>query len=210
MILRDYHVHTDFSDGKASPEEMAAAALARGMEELGFSDHSHTPFDESYCIAAGRAAEYRARVEALKAQYAGRLRILCGLEQDVYSQPPEQPFDYLVGSAHFVRPRPEVYVPVDVSPEILARAAAHYYDADIYALCEAYFDTAGRVLEQTGADIIGHFDLIAKFQEREPLFNEAHPRYVAAWQKAVDRLLPYGKPFEINTGAMSRGYRTSP
>ena len=37
-----------------------------------------------------------------------------------------------------------------------------------------------------------------------------HPRYVKAWQNAADILLKTGKPFEINTGAMSRGYRTSP
>ena len=37
-----------------------------------------------------------------------------------------------------------------------------------------------------------------------------HPRYVKAWQSAADTLLKTGKPFEINTGAMSRGYRTEP
>ena len=31
-----------------------------------------------------------------------------------------------------------------------------------------------------------------------------------AWQKAMDKLLPYNRPFEINTGAISRGYRTTP
>ena len=31
-----------------------------------------------------------------------------------------------------------------------------------------------------------------------------------AWQTAADRLLKTGKPFEINTGAISRGYRTEP
>ncbi len=30
---------------------------------------------------------------------------------------------------------------------------------------------------------------------------------MAAWQKAVDRLLLAGVPFEINTGGMTRGYR---
>ena len=37
-----------------------------------------------------------------------------------------------------------------------------------------------------------------------------HPRYVAAWQYAVDELLIYDIPFEINTGAISRGYKTQP
>ncbi|MGX8704670.1 MAG: hypothetical protein ACSW8H_09525, partial [bacterium] len=40
------------------------------------------------------------------------------------------------------------------------------------------------------------------------LFDEGHPRYVAAWQKAADKLIATGVPFEINTGGMSRGWRT--
>ena len=53
-------------------------------------------------------------------------------------------------------------------------------------------------------------DLITKFIEREPLFDTSHPRYVRAWQRAADELLKSGVPFEINTGAISRGYRTEP
>ena len=44
----------------------------------------------------------------------------------------------------------------------------------------------------------------------DALFDPHHPRYVAAWQKAVDQLVQYDVPFEINTGAISRGYRTQP
>ena len=64
--------------------------------------------------------------------------------------------------------------------------------------------------EVTKCDIIGHFDLITKFIEQDPAFDTNHPRYVKAWQQAADELLKTGKPFEINTGAISRGYRTSP
>ena len=66
-----------------------------------------------------------------------------------------------------------------------------------------------RVLK-CGADIIGHFDLISKFNEAGALFDEADPRYIAASRAAADALLKTGKPFEINTGAISRGYRTAP
>ena len=62
--------------------------------------------------------------------------------------------------------------------------------------------------DRTRCQLIGHFDLIAKLNEREHLFDEEDPRYVAAWRKAADVLLRTGLPFEINTGAISRGYRT--
>ena len=61
-----------------------------------------------------------------------------------------------------------------------------------------------------GMDIIGHFDLITKFYEGGALFDETEPRYIAASRAAADVLLKTGKPFEINTGAISRGYRTAP
>lgn len=39
-ILGDLHAHSDASDGKATPEEMAAAAIARGLDYLAITDHS--------------------------------------------------------------------------------------------------------------------------------------------------------------------------
>ena len=42
------------------------------------------------------------------------------------------------------------------------------------------------------------------------MFDERHPRYEAAVDKVLKRLIPSGAVFEINTGAMSKGYRTTP
>ena len=47
MIKADLHVHTTFSDGLNTPEEIVLAAIGMGLEKLGFSDHSHTSFDET-------------------------------------------------------------------------------------------------------------------------------------------------------------------
>ena len=62
----------------------------------------------------------------------------------------------------------------------------------------------------TGCQIVGHLDLAAKFNHQQPLFDEAHPRYLAAAADAVDALRKHDLIFEINTGAMSRGYRRAP
>ena len=35
----DYHMHTNFSDGRDTHEDMLASALVRGVSEIGFSDH---------------------------------------------------------------------------------------------------------------------------------------------------------------------------
>ena len=209
MILRDLHMHTSYCDGTAAPEEMILSAIDKGLTAVGICCHSYTAFDESYCIKKADIPRYIGELHYLRAKYFDRIHVLCGVEQDHYSDQPTDEFDYVIGSVHYVK-EGEEYIPVDESAEILKNAADKYFGGDIYALCERYFDTVADVAEKTSCDIIGHFDLITKFIEKEPLFDTAHPRYRAAWQKAADELLKYDIPFEINTGAISRGYRTTP
>ena len=54
--------------------------------------------------------------------------------------------------------------------------------------------------------IVGHFDLITKFRA----FDEERPDYKDAALTAADALLDRGLVFEVNTGAMSRGYLSRP
>lgn len=209
MITKDLHMHTCYCDGAAAPEEMVKSAIDKGLTTVGISGHSYTFFDESYCMQKAAVPRYLAECRYLRAKYFDRIHVLCGVEQDYYSDYPTDEFDYVIGSVHYVKVD-DAYIPVDESVEILKDAVYNYFGGDIYALCELYFATVADVVNKTDCDIIGHFDLISKFIEREPLFDTHHPRYVAAWQKAVDQLVQYDVPFEINTGAISRGYRTSP
>ena len=59
-------------------------------------------------------------------------------------------------------------------------------------------------------DIIGHFDLITKFNQKAVMFDEQHPRYINAAVKAIDVLIKKNIPFEINTGVIIRGYKDRP
>jgi histidinol-phosphatase (PHP family) len=207
--MTDLHVHTTFSDGRSTPEDVVQAAIAKGMTTLGFSDHSYTHFDTAYCIPKEKIPAYRAEIEALKAQYAGQIEILCGIEQDFYSEESTEGYDYVIGSVHYVKAGGK-YLPVDESRQALLRAVRDDFGGDIYTLAEVYYETVALVAEKLQPTIIGHFDLISKFNEDGKLFDETHPRYIAAWQAAADRLLKAEIPFEINTGAVSRGYRTAP
>ena len=89
--LCDYHTHTTYSDGKDTPEEMVLSAIEKGLNEMGFSDHSYTFFDESYCIKKDRIAEYKSEIARLKAKYSDKIKILCGIEQDFYSAESVEP-----------------------------------------------------------------------------------------------------------------------
>ena len=208
MIASDLHLHTLWCDGKASPAEMACAAFEKGMKRIGFSCHSYTWFDEEYCIARENIPLYIAEIRALAGEYAGRMEILCGVEQDIDSREDSSWADYVIGSVHYIEKNGRYY-PIDNSEEGFRELLAAF-GGDADALAEAYFAKEAEIVRRTGADIIGHFDLITKFNEGGKLFDESTPRYRAAWQQAADVLLRTGVPFEINTGAISRGYRTEP
>ena len=47
MIFCDYHVHTNFCDGKSAPEEIVLSAVEKGVPTLGFATHSYLDFDQS-------------------------------------------------------------------------------------------------------------------------------------------------------------------
>ena len=206
MILIDRHVHTTFSDGAQTPEEMVRAAVEKGMKTIGFSDHSYTFFDESYCMKKADIPAYKNCIAQLKEKYKDQIEILCGIEQDFYSKEPAEGYDYIIASVHYIK-LGEEYVPVDETPEDLVNAAERFFDGDIYAVAETYFDTVAKIKE---ADIIGHIDLITKFQGIRPLFDTAHPRYMAAARRAADALLRLGVPFEINTSPLYRKAKTDP
>ncbi len=209
MAYSDFHVHTTFSDGKNTPEEMVLAAIEKGMEAIGFTDHSYTFFDESYCMGQAAVMDYWNTVTELKGRYGGKINILCGIEQDYWSEESTEGFDFVIGSVHYVKTG-DIYTPVDESPQIITDAVNDLYDGDIYAFIEEYYRCVGDVLGRCSAEIVGHFDLISKFNEDGKLFDEHHPRYVKAWREAANILAKHGGVFEINTGAMSRGYRTTP
>ena len=209
MTRGDFHVHTTYCDGKAKPEAMVRAAIKAGLPAIGFSGHSHTAFDESWCMSVAGTRSYRAEIARLKAKYGGKIAVYCGVEQDLLSDASTAGYDYVIGSVHYLS-ADGAYIPVDESAEDLRDAAEDHFGGDLYALAACYYEHISRVRAVTGCGVVGHFDLITKFNEGGALFDESDPRYVAAWRAAADALLPTGAIFEINTGAIARGYRTTP
>jgi histidinol-phosphatase (PHP family) len=131
------------------------------------------------------------------------------VEQDVFSNTSCAEYDYVIGSVHYVKIGEE-YIPIDSNAELLSRAAKEGFHNDIYALCEDYYRSVASVYEKTHCQIIGHFDLITKHSEKEHFFDTGSDEYRECAVRAMEALkgkIPY---FEVNTGAISRGYRTTP
>ena len=206
MINIDLHTHTTFCDGENTPEEMVLAAIEKGMPVIGFSGHSYTFYDESYCMTREKNAQYRSEIARLKDAYAGRIRILCGIEQDYYSDMPTEGYDYVIGSVHYLK-FGDAYIPMDEGNDVLEGGAERFCGGDMLGLLEEYYRTVADVVEKTRCDIIGHFDLPVKYFGPEQEAWTRSGRYRAAWKKAADCLLRSGVPFEINTGAMLRSGR---
>ena len=206
--LQELHCHTTYCDGANTPEEMVQAAIQKGLRRIGFSRHSTSPRGSSYAMSPERSVAYVAAIGALKQAYADRIEVLCGIERDLYSPFVPSGLDYVIGSVHYIKVG-ETYYPVDSSAEELARCCREAFGGDGYAMCEAYYEGVARLAEMR-PDIVGHIDLVTKYIEVDPLFDMNHPRYLAAAFGAIDALLPTGAIFEINTGAISRGYRSTP
>jgi DNA polymerase (family X) len=81
QIRGDLHMHTTETDGRATLEEMAAAARERGYEYIAITDHS-----KALAMANGldeaRAVAFAARVREINRNGLG-IRILSGLECDI-------------------------------------------------------------------------------------------------------------------------------
>jgi DNA polymerase (family 10) len=99
------HVHTNWSDGRATLEEMIEGAVARGFEYIGISEHS-----QSAGYAGGLKPDaverQREAIETLRPRYPS-IRILHGIESDIlgdgsldYPEEVLERFDFVVASVH--------------------------------------------------------------------------------------------------------------
>ena len=206
MILASYHTHTQFCDGKNTPKEMIEEAIRLGCAEIGFSAHAPLPFWNDFSMTEESARAYYETLSALRERYKDRIRVLIGIEQDYFSTPPDADYDYVIGSVHYVE-KNGVYLAVDDTKEALRRAIDEYYGGDALALAEDYYRLVGNLYEKTHCDVVGHFDLVTKFEECGVSVGSSTDRYIAAANKALDALLSTPVLFEINTGAIARGYR---
>ena len=210
LTKSNLHTHTNFADGKHTAEDVILSAIGSGMEVLGFSEHSFHPNPVVFGMKTLELQQqYRGEIERLKVAYADRIKILCGIEQDSFSGVPTDVYDYVIGSVHYLKFGGE-FCSVDLSAQDTLNAINKHCGGDPIIYAKAYFEALARVEEDTQCDIVGHFDLLTKFDERAAIFDTSDPRYIKAGLEALDALLEKNVIFEVNTGAMARGYRTTP
>jgi len=209
MYLQNLHTHTHFCDGKDSPEEIIEAARRKGFTSVGFSGHSYMWASKLLAPLGDRTQAYKEDIARLKKKYEGIMDVFCGLEFELYSKVDLTGFDYLIGSVHYLMCEGECLT-FDAGLGAVKQMIDSYFAGDGLRFAKTYYETLAKLPQYGHFDIIGHFDLITKHIEKESLFDTVSKPYLHAAIEAAEALagkIPY---FEVNTGAIARGYRTMP
>jgi histidinol-phosphatase (PHP family) len=197
-IQCDYHMHTPLCKHAAGPmEDYVHRAIELGLREVGFSDHNPLPGGRSSNV---RMTEeeldyYVERVTELRFRYRGKIDVMLGLEMDylegledyLAQQLARYPWDYVIGSIHFLDnacresswPRP--------------------FAGDPHAHYARYFQRLRQLARSGLCDVIAHFD-VAKRSGHLP-----GPREAEDITRTLQEIKTAGLCLEINTS----GYRHS-
>lgn len=205
-MLANFHTHTVFCDGKSTPEEVVLSAIQKGFSAIGFSGHGYAPYDLKCCMTDTEG--YRQEILRLRDRYRNEIEIYLGVEEDAFYSVDRSRFDYIIGSCHFIRLH-DKYYPIDSKYEFFKDCLA-LFEGDPLRFAEAYYQAFCDYLARRKPDIIGHFDLITKFDELDTSLFLQNPDYQKIAAAYITRAAQSGSIFEVNTGAISRGMRTTP
>lgn len=202
MICSDIHTHTTYCDGKSTIEEMVQKAVEMGFRSIGISGHCYVPGSD-YGMTPESTKKYAEEILALREKYP-QIDILLGIERDMYFKPDDIEFDYAIGSLHFVE-REGKLLDVDCLPTF-EENVEKYFGGNYRKFVEEYYANVAEVIKKTNADVVGHFDLVAKFNEGNKYFDEDADWYKKCVSDALADVCKTKPVFEVNTGAISRGF----
>ena len=192
--LGDYHVHTRFSDGEGEVAEFVERAIALGLPEIGFADHLVPPgLGEagSYGVAPDQLEDYVTAVREAAVHYP-EIRVLLSVEADYLIEHEDAlaemlaqfPFDYVVGSIHFVG-----------SFDFADEAKEHHprWD-DVDDVFRGYYEATCHAAESGLFQIMAHVGYVGLWGHQP---SEA---IVASEDKALRAVADAGMVLELNTG----------
>ena len=155
-------MHTRLTDGAGEPADYAKAALDHGLDEIGCSDHAPLGNrDTDWTMKLSDLGTYVGWVREAQ-QKLPQLSIKLGLEVDfipgredwVRELAAMYPWDFLLGSVHFIGE-----FPIDLSP-------AKWKGRDVDATWREYFDLWKQAARSLLFDSLAHPDLPKKFNFR--------------------------------------------
>lgn len=204
-MLTDYHVHTEFSDDSVYPmEQVVKDAIARGLDEICFTDHvdygvkldwdcgQEIAWRHGEPLANVDYPRYMEELGRVKELYGGRITIRTGLEFGVQKDTiPEYrrlfaryPFDFIILSIHQVENK-EFWTQDFQRGRTQKEYNERYYE-EMLAVVKEYKDYS----------VLGHMDLIARYDEAGLYpFENIRPMV----EKILKIVIADGKGIELNT-----------
>jgi histidinol-phosphatase (PHP family) len=197
MIPHDYHIHSTFSeDGTSFPEDICRQAIQLGLHEIGFTEHWDVgPYEKNPRFF--QPESWYAELERLRDLFAADLTIRAGIEvaePHLYPQPAGEvlkraPFDYVLGSVHFVGPHfmfDETYFRTQAAD-------------DIY---RAYFAEVETLLQIADLDILAHLDLPVR--TAKPIFGYDPARYENQIRRILCMVIDRNLALDVNTAGLRK------
>jgi histidinol-phosphatase (PHP family) len=195
----DYHMHTPLCrHAVGEPVEYAARAVELGLSEIGFSDHSPMQRDDfdNWRMRNDQLDEYVEKVRRAQKEFP-QLTIRLSLEVDYLPGHEEwirdlaarHPWDYLIGSVHYVSDSWAVDDPQKISS---------WKNRDAWEVWSVYFERLTQAAESGFFDIIGHADLPKKFGHRPT--RDCTPLYTPF----LDAARRKGCAVELNTAGLRK------
>ncbi len=201
MLKANFHTHTTFCDGRDTPEEMVRSAIALGFGQIGFS--GHMDFNCHMVLE-----EYFAEIRRLRQKYNGVIDIIAGIELDnMYDPACAKNAEYTIGSTHFLNIPSEQPLAIDLTKEQFVSICHRYFHDDYFSMSRAYYDLVGKSFDRMHCDIIGHFDLIVRFNDELYCLDESAKSYYLPALEAMENLCKEDVIFEVNCGAYNRRRR---
>ena len=189
----DYHTHSILSDGDDSYEEMVRVAIAKGLDEIGFSDHvCIKPVD--WAINMIDIPVMTAQILDLKLKFKDEIKIRYGIEIDYlpgYESEIKEiieniPLDYVIGSVHFID---------DWNFDFDQSLYGKWSNDELY---ESYFELIQKAAVSGLFDIIGHLDIIKKFR----VYPESNQDKL--FEDTIKLIKKHNLVVELNTGGVDR------
>lgn len=195
MIYRtDYHIHTNYSDGKEKPEAYVVAAIKAGLKEIGFSEHiTFVSGKQKWCMDPATLPEYVEHISHLKKQFP-EIAVRLGVELDYIPKKEREiekivvsfPFDYIIGSVHYLGEET-----VDLGPDF-------YLGKDINQIYQNYFNLVCEAASTGFYDIIGHPDLV-RIHRFKPQSDISH-----LYRMMASAFEIHDVAFELNTNGRNK------
>jgi histidinol-phosphatase (PHP family) len=214
MIRSNYHVHSDYCDGNNTLEEMVQAGIDAGLESMGLSSHMPLPFPNNWTMQIENIEKYLSEIIRLKEKYKRDIEIYTGLEVDYFIDRMDisgdakkilPQLDYVIMSIHTIGSTiGEKVSYIDDSQKDFELGIKKYYDHDPRLFIETYYNGIAKMVNDQKPTLLGHFDLIKKYNHNNFFFDDTEKWYRESVRKCLDRIADTKTIVEVNTGANMR------